>query len=138
MNTNTEINSKLIAPCGMNCGICIGHLRDENKCLGCREMSEGKPDQCRKCTIMNCKNLKENKMLFCSSECEKFPCTRLKNLDGRYRAKYKMSMLENLENIKKFGIERFIISEQKRWECPKCGETLCVHRDSCLSCGEER
>ena len=132
------ITSKLIAPCGMNCGICFGHLREKNKCLGCREMSKGKPDSCRKCIIIHCKILKDKNMLFCSDKCEKFPCTRLKNLDKRYKAKYKMSMLENLEKIKKFGIKKFIKSEQKRWKCQKCGELLCVHRDSCLKCDEKR
>jgi hypothetical protein len=138
MNAKSTITPKLIAPCGMNCGICLGHLRDKNKCLGCREMSESKPNQCRKCIIVHCKILKENKMLFCSNKCEKFPCTRLKNLDKRYRAKYGMSMLENLENIKKFGINKFVKSELKRWKCPKCEELFCVHRDSCLKCGEKR
>jgi hypothetical protein len=60
------MKSSLIAPCGMNCGICIGHLSDKNKCLGCREMCESKPNQCKKCTIVHCEILKENKMLFCS------------------------------------------------------------------------
>ncbi len=49
-----------------------------------------------------------------------------------------MSMLENLDNIKKFGIKKFVTSEQKRWKCPKCGEVLCVHRDYCLECKEKR
>jgi len=138
MNTKSTITSKLIAPCGMNCAICIGHLRDKNKCLGCREMSEGKPESCRKCTIMHCKILKDNKMHFCSDKCKKFPCSRLKKLDKRYKAKYKMSMLKNLENIEKNGIRKFVKFEQKRWRCPKCGELLCVHRNSCLKCGEKR
>ena len=138
MNTKFTITSRLIAPCGMNCGICIGYLRDKNKCLGCREMSEGKPNSCRKCTIMHCKILKENKMLFCSDKCKKFPCPRLKNGDKRYRTKYGMSVLENLEQIKKLGIKKFVKTEQKRWRCPKCGELLCVHRTSCLKCDEKR
>lgn len=138
MTTKFIITPKLIAPCGMNCGVCISHLRDKNKCLGCREMSEGKPEGCRKCIIMHCKILKEKKMTFCSDKCEKFPCPKLKNMDNRYKIKYKMSMLENLENIKNNGINLFIEDEQKRWECPKCGELLCVHRSSCLRCGEER
>jgi hypothetical protein len=24
----------LVAPCGMNCGLCMGYLRDKNRCLG--------------------------------------------------------------------------------------------------------
>lgn len=138
MNIKTTINPKMIAPCGMNCGICIGHLRDKNKCLGCRKMSEGKPESCRKCIIMHCKILKEKKMFFCSDKCEKFPCLRLKNLDKRYKTNCGMSMLENLKNIRKLGIRKFIKSEQKRWKCSKCGELLCVHRNSCLNCNEKR
>jgi hypothetical protein len=25
----------MIAPCGMNCGLCIGHLREKKPCGGC-------------------------------------------------------------------------------------------------------
>ncbi|MBN2747249.1 MAG: hypothetical protein JXR34_11035 [Bacteroidales bacterium] len=74
-------------------------------------------------------------MKFCSDECEKYPCKRLKNLDKRYRTKYGMSMLDNLENIKSLGIEKFVELEQERWRCSNCGELLCVHRTSCLKCG---
>lgn len=128
----------LIAPCGMNCGVCFGYLRDKNRCLGCRIMCKSKPKQCRKCIIVHCEILKKNEMLFCSDRCDKFPCLRLKNLDKRYRTKYGMSMLENLKNIDTFGISKFVKSEQKRWKCTKCGELLCVHRDHCLKCGEKR
>jgi hypothetical protein len=27
---------ELVAPCGMNCGICIAYLREKNKCPSCR------------------------------------------------------------------------------------------------------
>lgn len=36
--------------------------------------------------------------------CDSFLCDRLKNLDKRYRANYGMSMIENLENIRKLGV----------------------------------
>lgn len=129
------MKSSLIAQCGMNCGVCIGYLRDKNKCSGCREDNQ---DYCRKCTIKNCKILKENNWKFCSDKCKKYPCTRLKNLDKRYRAKYKMSMLENLESIRKFGIREFVKNERERWKCKKCRNALSVHRDKCLVCGNKR
>ena len=132
------MKAALIAPCGMNCGICIGHLREENKCLGCREMCETKPNQCRKCIIVHCKTLKIKKMAFCSDKCQKFPCLRLKNLDKRYRTKYGMSMLDNLKYINDFGTAEFLKSERNKWKCPKCGELLCVHRDFCPKCGRKR
>ena len=137
MDTKPAIIPKLIAPCGMNCKVCFGYLRDKNKCPGCRGIGKNKPNSCRKCIIKNCQILKKYKMLFCSEECEKFPCTRLKNLDKRYRTKYGISMLENLTNIQKYGVKKFVKSEEKRWKCPKCGELICVHNNSCLKCGKE-
>ncbi len=128
----------LIAPCGMNCGICIGYLREKRPCGGCfKTNDDNKPNVCRSCKIVNCEFLAETGSGFCY-DCKKYPCARLKNLDKRYRTKYGMSMIENLGNIKKFGIEKFVESEQNRWKCSDCGELLCVHRFSCLKCGSKR
>lgn len=33
----------LIAPCGMNCSICMAYLREKNKCPGCRGNDIDKP-----------------------------------------------------------------------------------------------
>ena len=121
---------KLIAPCGMNCGICLGYLREEKKCPGCRNQDKGNSDYCRKCIIKNCTKRKNN---YCYS-CNNFPCYRMKQLDKRYRAKYNMSMIENLENIKKLGIRKFVKNEEKRWKCKKCSGVICVHRGFCLNC----
>jgi len=133
MATNVQTNKTLIAPCGMNCGICLGFLRDKNKCPGCRNMGENKPGYCKKCIIKNCELLAKTESNFCY-DCEKYPCPRLKRLDKRYRTKYYMSMLENLSNIQKLGLEEFVALEQQRWACPKCGGTICVHRGFCLAC----
>jgi hypothetical protein len=132
------MKNKLIAPCGMNCGICLGYLREKNKCPGCRGMNGDESSYGKKCTIRSCLTLKENNMKFCSDKCDKYPCKRLKNLDKRYQTKYGMSMIENLENIKKLGIRTFVKTEKKRWNCKKCGAIICVHRDCCLECGEKR
>lgn len=131
------MKTSLIAPCGMNCSLCIAYQREKNKCPGCRVVNTNKTGHCRKCTIANCLILKKNNLKFCSDKCEKFPCRRLKNLDKRYRTKYGMSMIENLENIKKLGIRKFLDREKKKWKCKKCGELLCVHRDFCLNCGKK-
>lgn len=117
---------KLIAPCGMNCSLCIAYLRDKNKCPGCNLQGKPNSDYFRKCIIKNCKIIKENNWKFCSPKCEKFPCTRLKNLDKRYRTKYSMSMINNLENIKNNGIRSFINKEKKKWI--KNNKIFCVHK----------
>ena len=74
---------------------------------------------------------------YCFS-CDSFPCARLNHLDERYRAKYGMSMIENLVNIKKVGIRQFIKSEKEKWACPECGEMICVHEPQCLFCKHKR
>ncbi len=70
---------------------------------------------------------------YCFS-CDSFPCARLNHLDKRYRARYGMSMIENLENMRRLGIRHFIRNEKERWNCPECGEIICVHQPQCLSC----
>jgi hypothetical protein len=127
---------QLIAPCGMNCGICHAFLREKRVCLGCRGPDKGKNTSCVKCIIKNCTIVNSNKSKFCY-ECEKYPCERLKHLDKRYRIKYKMSMLDNLEFIKVNGLRAFAVKEKERWRCAKCGGVVCVHKGYCLRCGPE-
>jgi hypothetical protein len=62
----------------------------------------------------------------------------MKHLDKRYRTNYNMSMIENLENIKEFGIRTFLRAEKKKWTCSECGGTICVHKGFCYSCGKKK
>jgi hypothetical protein len=132
-NENNVMQKSQIAPCGMNCGICLAYLRDKNKCKGCWAPNDNKPKGRANCVIRNCEILNTLDSKFCY-DCQKFPCARLKQLDKRYRTKYKMSMLDNLENIKANGFDKFIKEEHDRWLCNSCGGTICVHRGFCLNC----
>lgn len=132
-----HITSKLIAPCGMNCGICSAYLREKNKCPGCREDDASKAISVLRCRIKSCENIQDGKLKFCF-KCENYPCARMKHLDKRYRTKYKMSMIENLENIKQSGIRQFVNNEKIRWACSKCGGTINVHKGYCYSCGKKK
>ncbi|MEI6681336.1 MAG: DUF3795 domain-containing protein [Bacteroidota bacterium] len=127
----TEIPSVLIAPCGMNCGICKFYLRYRHKCAGCNIETPFKPRHCLVCSIKLCPERGESQ--FCYG-CKKYPCARLRQLDKRYRTKYSMSMVENLNNIRESGLERFMESENSRWVCPVCGNPLCVHDHKCYQC----
>ncbi len=132
----------LIAPCGMNCALCVNYLaykNDLNKqgfkktyCVGC--LPRGKS-----CIFLkkNCDLLGNGLVRFCY-ECDSFPCSRLKNLDKRYRTKYHMSMLENLLYIKEHGIEQFLEKEDSKWCCPECGGAICCHNGLCLNCDLEK
>ncbi len=127
------LHAGLIAPCGMDCGVCMCYLREKNRCSGCSAGDAGKMKSVLACRIRKCEALTASKSGFCF-ECDAFPCARLRRLDKRYRSKYRMSMLENLETIRESGIEAFVESERKRWVCPECGGTQCVHTDVCVYC----
>jgi len=132
------MDKDLIAPCGMNCCLCIAYQfkeKDINKrgfhkkyCSGCIPRGEN-------CTHMRdaCELLAKGSIRFCF-ECESFPCKRLKALDKRYRTKYHMSMIENLNYIKEFGMEEFLKKERDKWRCTECGATICCHNGLCLNC----
>jgi hypothetical protein len=119
------MKSELIAHCGMNCNICVGFLRDKNKCQGCKSKDKKNSKYCSKCIIKNCEIIKKNKWKFCSAKCEKFPCRRLKDLDKRYKTKYNMSMIDNLNVIENKGIREFLKQQKKKYI--KGGKVLCIH-----------
>ena len=130
-----KFTSELIAPCGMNCGICIAFFgytmtgkKRKHTCITCRLRE-------RPCAFIKkqCDKLLNNKIKYCF-ECEDFPCKRLQDLDKRYKTYFKMSMIENLQNIKKQGIEKFLRQQKKKWACPKCGKTICCHNGICFNC----
>ena len=130
----TTITTSLIAPCGMNCRLCRAYVREKKACPGCRGDDRLKSKACVTCKIKNCAQLAQGKFKYCCA-CKSFPCTSLQHLDKRYRTKYGMSMIDNLETIEKLGIRQFIRDEKQRWTCPECGATICVHNPHCIFCG---
>ena len=128
-------DKSLIAPCGMNCRLCQAYMREKSACPGCRGDDNLKTKTRVECRIKNCARLAESGANYCF-QCDRFPCEWLNNLDKRYRTKYRMSMIDNLNAIKKYGIRRFIQNEKKRWACPSCGEIICVHKPHCSYCGD--
>ncbi|PKL64595.1 MAG: hypothetical protein CVV32_07945 [Methanomicrobiales archaeon HGW-Methanomicrobiales-3] len=131
MAPKNPFRTTLIAPCGMNCAICSAFLREKNRCGGCYA-----PDRlCSiNCTISACEKIQGRH----HHTCDDFPCKRLKQLDTRYRTKYGMSMLGNLEAIKNEGIRAFVKRERERWTCTSCGGTIDVHHKKCADCGKDR
>lgn len=131
MAPKNPFKSTLIAPCGMDCAICSAFLREKNRCGGCYT-----PDRlCRKkCTLFDCEQIRGRY----NHGCADFPCRHLRELDKRYRMRYGMSMLENLEAIRKEGIRAFVKSERERWTCNACGGTIDVHHGKCADCGKGR
>lgn len=133
MPDTLKFSKKQIAPCGMNCGSCIGFIREKNRCPGCRVTWEDKAKSRVNCIIKNCTLLAQTPSKFCY-DCGKFPCQRMKSLDKRYRTKYRTSLINNLEIIRGSGIDHFLEFESERRTCPVCGSITSVHRQNCLKC----
>jgi hypothetical protein len=123
----------LIAPCGMNCSLCSAYLRLRNPCPGCRRLNSGSAKGCIACRIRLCHAQRVGEGRFCV-KCESFPCERIRHMDKRYRTKYGMSIVENLRAIGTGGVRQFVKQERAKWRCPQCGETLCVHKPTCVFC----
>ena len=134
-----NLSKELIAPCGMNCGICSSYLAYKNNikgkgfpnCIGCRARNK----QCaflKKRCMDNLKLLK-GEIKFCF-ECNYYPCDALKRLDNRYRQRFGMSMIDNLNEIRDKGMDHFIENQYKKYKCPKCDNLISVHSRKCFNC----
>ena len=132
---NDKYSEDLIAPCGMNCRICIGYFgytvsgkKRKMKCIGCKPRDKS-------CAFLKkyCKKLSKKEVNYCY-ECSDFPCFHLEKIDKLYRKRYNMSMIENLEYIRDNGMDDFLRQQEKKYQCPECGGVICVHNEICYSC----
>jgi hypothetical protein len=136
------MKEELIAPCGMNCSVCSGYLAFANDvknegikmpyCTGCRPRD-------KQCAFLKkrCDLLLNGKVGYCY-ECNDFPCANLVHIDKRYRTSYKMSMIDNLDYIKRNGVGKLLEKEEEKWKCPECGAVICCHNGICFNCGIEK
>ncbi len=131
-----SLHPELIAPCGMDCGVCSRAFRGKDRCGGCR-VDGIKPKYCQTCRIRNCDEIRLAGRRFCF-ECPKFPCSPLRRLDTRYRTRYRMSVVENLGLVQKLGLECYVELERQRWRCRECDALTCVHNARCIYCGRPR
>lgn len=70
----------LVAPCGMNCGICSAFLGEQKTpCPGCLPRD-------KQCAFLKkkCKKIGNQEIRFCF-ECNIFPCENLQKLDKNYK-----------------------------------------------------
>ena len=132
------LNEELIAPCGINCGLCHAYLADAKgipkergkilHCTGCRPRE-------KRCAYLkgHCELLGSGKIRFCF-ECAGFPCRRLVSLNRRYIRRYSISPIQNLAEIDLIGVAKFLDRERNRHKCPKCGGSVCMHNGKCYDC----
>ena len=137
-----KLTSDLIAPCGINCGICKCYLAYSRGV----PYQKGKVSHCSGCIARNktcafikrdCEKLRKKQIRFCY-ECTDMPCRKLAHLDDHYRARYGMSMLENQKMIKEKGMGAFLKSQAEKYACTSCGDLVSVHDGKCYVCGYQR
>lgn len=125
---------ELIAPCGINCGVCSAYLRAKNTCSGCLSVGKYIPSYCTSCRIKFCDEHKTAEFTYCY-ECRKFPCVKIRKIHKRYSGKYHLDLISNSLMIREQGATAFLAAEAKKWTCRNCGAVLCVHKDICMKCG---
>ncbi len=136
MNKLEPIPQRLIAPCGMNCAICSRYLSYVNglarsQCIGCRPRNQRCAYIFGKCTGIN--HTSKGDAAYCF-ECNQYPCKEILRVDKRYRSNYQMSIMDNLECIRKIGISGFIKEQYDKYRCLRCGGLLSIHNRKCFKC----
>lgn len=146
-----KINTSLLAPCGLYCGVCrvyIAH-RDNNlkfkqellpiykaygaknvddiACTGC--LSDGiKFPFCRTCSIKEC--IKDKEIEGCR-QCDEFPCKIITNWPSPGGKKV---ILWSIPTWREIGTEKWVEEVEKRYQCPECGTQLFRGATRCNNC----
>ena len=114
--------SKLVAPCGLDCGVCelnmckdnitllnqlikIGIPKENLPCQGCRAIQGNCPVLEEKCDTYKC--ISEKKIDFCY-ECNEFPCVSIQPAADRADTLPHNMKIYNLCIIKNLGLDSFI------------------------------
>ena len=119
----TKERQNLVAPCGIDCGICELHAckdnpqlynylistgipKDKLPCAGCRSIEGNCPVINSKCETYICSL--DKKVNFCY-ECSDFPCSKLNPAADRADILPHNTKVFNLCTIKRIGVEEFTI-----------------------------
>ncbi|MFC1900414.1 DUF3795 domain-containing protein [Chloroflexota bacterium] len=133
-----KMREELIAPCGINCGVCKSYLAKKrglyksksSGCAGCIPRNRG-------CGIKrDCEKFRKNNFRFCY-ECSDFPCKVIGRLEKKYTTKYHTSLINNLMRIQNRGMNQWLASEKTKWKCPECGGIVSMHTATCYDCGSD-
>lgn len=134
MIMSVKIESKMIAPCGVNCLACSAYLNKKHPCPGCRASSEEhKRKSCRNCIKKKCAF---DKGLTWCFECTCFPCSRIKDLNKRYKQNYEVDLVQNGLDAQQ-NMELLMEAQRKRFSCQQCGGVIDQHHRKCSECGKE-
>jgi len=147
----SEMKARYDSYCGLNCGACpIGLANETNntdaieqmakdweaeisdlKCSGCK--TELTAIFCTSCAMRIC--AREKQLEFCY-QCDEYPCEKITEFRND-KAPHHSAVFSNQENIKKKGLEPWLIAEKARWSCPDCGTRFSWYTDTCSKCNKE-
>lgn len=133
MKMPPKMDKNMFAPCGVDCSVCSGYLRNKNPCSGCLTNDSNKPNHCLNCMKKQC--AMDQGFVYCF-ECKKFPCAKIKYLDKRYRENYNTSLVENSNIVKADGLENFYEQQKELFTCKHCDGVIDVHHRKCSECGK--
>jgi len=143
-----EINKELLAPCGLYCGVCAimmahrdanhkfkarlaplyGVSPEEIRCQGC--LSNEVFTYCTTCPIRFC--TRQRGYEGCH-QCQEFPCEHIHNFPVPVGKKV---ILRAIPQRREMGTEKWVESEEKRYQCPNCGNQLFRGAKRCRRCDE--
>jgi len=149
-STNMEIDERLLAPCGLYCGVCAVRIayRDDNRkfkerlmgtyglsnpedvrCQGC--LSDDRFLYCEVCPIRDC--CAEKGVEGCH-QCDDWPCEFIENFPYPVGKKV---MLRAIPTWREMGTEKWVEMEEERYHCPQCGYVLFRGAKRCRNCSVE-
>jgi hypothetical protein len=140
------VNKELLAPCGLYCGVCgvfRAHRDDSAKfkerlssfyscspeeiaCEGC--LSGTRFKYCRQCSIRSCTQEKQYEGCH---ECSDFPCGFIADFP---LPEGKKVILRAIPAWRELGTEKWVQEEEKRYQCPHCGNSLFRGAKGCRTC----
>jgi len=147
----SEVKRELLAPCGLYCGVCRIYQAHQNKdlefkkkilptlhdygaksvddiaCNGCLS-DDFVFHFCRTCPIKDCIKSKEIEGCYI---CDDFPCKIITHWPHPLDKKV---MLRAVPTWRKLGTEKWVEVEEKRYQCPKCGNKLFHGAKKCENC----
>ncbi len=151
------VDRNLVGRCGFYCGVCEiyraykdskelreeiawkhGCSPDEARCEGCQAIDvygwSYDKEWGKNCKIVKCLNAKGLNFCF---ECDEYDRCERFNRFAEICKGLGIDLRKNLEMIKEGRIEEWLLEQDKKWRCPKCGKPIIVSYDfkNCHWCG---